>query len=181
MEESFGSHNAIDIKPTPQSRLEVGVGMSSSPYTESPTSFHTADPMENDYQYGVIVESLPSSPPTGVPHSAFYSDGRPRPVPHDSDEESHDSFEDGGYITAAQIPATHRFADPDQPKLLLAEDDIPPSNEKQPLLDALAPPPTQVHPQRRARSQDCNENTPLLTEGQDDKSQDKDRGCCHIL
>lgn len=68
---------------------------------------------------------------------SFYSDGRPCPDHRDTDEESHDSFEDGGYTTAAQIPSSHHFTDPDQPKLLLAEDAVPPLNEKQPLQDEL--------------------------------------------
>lgn len=82
-----------------------------------------------------MLESPSSTPPTTVPHPQFYSDGRPYPAPHDDDVESNDSF-DGGYITAAQIPATHRFADPEQPKLLLA-DPVPPSEEKRPLQDEL--------------------------------------------
>ncbi len=77
---------------------------------------------------------MPSTP-TDVAHPTFYSDGRPRPAHRDTDEESRDSFEDGGYITAAQIPSSHRFADPNQPKLLLADDAVPPLSEKQPLHD----------------------------------------------
>ena len=84
-----------------------------------------------------IIESLPSTPPTDVPRPTFYSDGRPHLAPRDSDQESHDSFEDGGYTTAAQIPVSHHFADPDQPKLLLAEDSVPPLNEKQPFHDGI--------------------------------------------
>lgn len=64
----------------------------------------------------------------------FYSDGRPRPSHQDTDEESHDSF-DGGYTTATQITGAHRFTDPDQPKLLLAEEPVPPLSEKRPLQD----------------------------------------------
>lgn len=81
-----------------------------------------------------MLESPSSTPPIIVPHPQFYSDGRPYPA-HDNDAESNDSF-DGGYITAAQIPASHRFADPDQPKLLLA-DPVPPLKEKRPLQDEL--------------------------------------------
>lgn len=83
-----------------------------------------------------IIGSLSSMPTIDVSRPAFYSDGRPRPVHHDPDEDSHDSFEDG-YTTAAQIPASHHFTDPDQPKLLLAEDPVPPLSEKQPLQDGL--------------------------------------------
>lgn len=83
-----------------------------------------------------VTESLPSTPGADVPHPEFYSDGRPRPVHRDGDEESRDSFEDGGYTTAAPIPPTHHFTDPDQPKLLLAEDPVPPMREKQPLQDS---------------------------------------------
>lgn len=77
-----------------------------------------------------MQESPSPTPPTG----RFYSDGRPRPL-HDGDNESKDSFEDG-YTTAAVIPR-HQFVDPDQPKLLPAEEDdsIQPHLEKRPLHD----------------------------------------------
>lgn len=83
-----------------------------------------------------MLESPSSTPPAdGLVQTRFYSDGRPRPVTHDGDDESRDSFEDGGYTTATQIPVS-RFADPDQPKLLLAEEPIQPLAEKKPLQDA---------------------------------------------
>lgn len=133
--------------------------MSSSPLTESPTSFHTADQLDNDYQQDInsevyhnnillrvlwyiivggylkssiqVLESPSSTPPADL---QFYSDGRPRPVSYEGDEDSKDSF-DGGYITATQIPSSRRFADPDQPKLLLAEEAVPPLVDKRPLQD----------------------------------------------
>lgn len=133
--------------------------MSSSPLTESPTSFHTADQLDNDYQQDInsevyhnnnnntsqspvvyhsrwlssiqMLESPSSTPPADL---QFYSDGRPRPVSYEGDEDSKDSF-DGGYITATQIPSSRRFADPDQPKLLLAEEAVPPLVDKRPLQD----------------------------------------------
>ncbi len=81
-----------------------------------------------------MLES-PSSTPPRAHHHRFYSDGRPLPL-HDGDNDSRDSLEDGGYITATQIPAT-RFTDPDQPKLLLAEEEgsVQPHREKRPLHD----------------------------------------------
>ena len=54
----------------------------------------------------------------------------------DGDNESRDSFEDGGgYTTATQIPVARGFTDPDQPKLLLAEDPVQPHREKRVLHD----------------------------------------------
>lgn len=78
-----------------------------------------------------MLESPSSTPPA---HNQFYSDGRPCPVPRDGDDESKDSFDDGGYITATQIPVS-RFTDPDQPKLLLADEPVQPLGEKRPLQD----------------------------------------------
>ena len=85
------------------------------------------------FVHAQVLESPSSTPPADESHARFYSDGRPRPLPRDGDDESRDSFEDGGYTTATQIPAT-RFVDPDQPKLLLA-DPVEPLQEKRPLQD----------------------------------------------
>ena len=81
-----------------------------------------------------ILESPASTPPPHTQHR-FYSDGRPRYVAQEGDNESRDSFDDGGYTTATQIPVTRGFTDPDQPKLLLAEDPVQPYTEKRPLHD----------------------------------------------
>ncbi len=53
----------------------------------------------------------------------------------DDDIESKDSFDEGGYITATQLPPTRKFVDEDQPKLLLAEDPVQPIREKRPPAD----------------------------------------------
>lgn len=75
-----------------------------------------------------ILESPPSSSP-GNSHFQFYSDGRPRPPP-DEDNESRDSMDEGGYVTATLSNAACLFEDPHQPKLLLAEDPVEPMEEK---------------------------------------------------
>ena len=72
------------------------------------------------------MESPSSSP--GKPHPMFYSDGRPRP-PSDDDVSSV-SIDGCGNASVTPVANADQFVDPNQPKLLLAEESIQPSENK---------------------------------------------------